>query len=71
MEDRKIDRSETEEERRRRQIELNRPLIALLDSWLAETEDPSPEDVELFKEFMRDIDAHRGERKLFEEYLGE
>lgn len=60
---------ESEEERRKRQIELNQPLIALLDSWLAEDEEPTEAERREFEEFMRSIDANRGERKLFEAYL--
>jgi hypothetical protein len=66
MHERRTEIEHTEEERRQRQIELS---LAQFDALLANDEEPTEEDVELFKEFMRDIDAHRGARKLFTDYL--
>ena len=66
MENPDPENTETEEERRRRQIELG---PAQFDALTAEMEEPTKEDEAVFLEFMRDIDEHRGERKLFAEYL--
>jgi hypothetical protein len=59
----------TDEAHRLRQIESNKPLVALLDAWLEEpVEDPEAERRQ-FLEFMRGIDEHRTERKLFTELI--
>lgn len=71
MEDRKIDQSETEDERRQRQIELNQPLIALLDSWLEEDEEPTTEELHRFHEFMRNIDRHSDEKRRFAQFASD
>jgi len=58
---------EVEEERRRRQIEKNRPLIALLESW-AEGDDQESvqEQREALEWLMRALDEDRpSNRKLF------
>lgn len=68
----RIDRNDPpldEEEQRRRQIELNQPLIALLDSWLEEDVEDEEAERKAFIEFMRGIDENRGERKLFTDIL--
>lgn len=63
------ERALTEEEQRLRQVEINKPLVALLDAWLEEpVEDPEAERRQ-FLEFMRGIDEHRTERKLFTELI--
>ena len=61
MEQLKFDPNEDEETRRQRQIELNKPLVALLDEWLAEELTPEEEEEErrMFIEFMRGIDENR------------
>ena len=59
----------TEEERRQRQIELNQPLIALLQSWREEDLAAGVDDGEDLEEFMRAIDSNRiPGSKLFEKY---
>jgi hypothetical protein len=65
----RIERASAAEEERRRQIETNRPLIALLDSWLNEEVEDVEAERQEFIEFMRGIDENRGERKLFTEIL--
>lgn len=63
------DRDLTEEERRQRQIELNQPLIALLQTWREEDLAAEGDDDESLEEFMRAIDANRiPGSKLFEKY---
>jgi len=69
MEERTEENDESEEERRQRQIELNQPLVALLDSWLNDPEEPTEQDLEDFCEFMRGLDSHRPHRPLFTEYI--
>ena len=69
MEERTPEIEQTEEERRLRQIELNQPAIALLDSWLNDPEEPTEQDLEDFCEFMRGIDSHRPHRPLFTDYI--
>ena len=59
----------TEEEQRLRQIEINKPLVALLDAWLEEPVEDADAERREFIEFMRGIDEHRTERKLFTEIL--
>jgi hypothetical protein len=49
----------TEEERRQRQIELGKPLIALLQSWLEEDDESEEEQDAALEEFMRGIDEAR------------
>ena len=49
----------TEEERRQRQIELNQPIIALLDSWAEGDEDDEREQRETFEALKRGIDELR------------
>jgi hypothetical protein len=49
----------TDEERRQRQIELNRPIIALLDSWLEGDEEDEREQRETLKALKRGIDEVR------------
>jgi hypothetical protein len=61
----------TEEEQRQRQIEINKPLVALLASWL---DDDAGESTEVqraeLEELMRGIDENRrGGRQLFSDYL--
>ena len=58
--------TESEEERRQRQIEKNQPAIALIESLLAET-DPEAirEQRETLEYLMRALDEHRTHRKLF------
>jgi hypothetical protein len=58
------------EEQRRRQVELNKPVIALLESWLDdESESPGEQRENLIK-LMRAIDEDRaGGRLLFRKYL--
>ena len=60
----------TEEEKRQRQIELNQPAIALLESWLEDdTWDLEDQRRSLF-ELMRGIDENRkGYRQLFQHLL--
>lgn len=55
-----------EDERRRRQRELNQPAIDLLESWLNET-DPEVirEQKETAEYLMRALDEGRTHRKLF------
>ena len=53
------DRDLTEEERRQRQIELNQPIIALLDSWLEGDEDDEREQRETLEALRRGIDEVR------------
>jgi hypothetical protein len=57
----------TEEERRQRQIELNRPAIALLRSWIEdEQEDTAEEQRAALSWLMGAIDEDRpADRKLF------
>jgi hypothetical protein len=70
MEQRKTHPQESEEERRQRQIELNKPLIALLDSWLEDDEESPEEQQAALEALMRGIDENRPEgAKLFTEYL--
>lgn len=58
---RKPNSSDSEEEQRRLQIERNKPLIALLDSWL-EDDSESPEEQRVaLEELMRGIDVGRAE----------
>ena len=60
---------ETDEEQlRQEQIIRNQPLIALLESWMEDDEEPTEEEQAQFQEFTRGIDENRGERKLFEKY---
>jgi len=56
-----------EETQRLRRIERNKPLVALLDSWLEEELTPEEEEEQRrsFQEFIRGIDEHRTVRKLF------
>lgn len=54
-----LDLSLTREERRRRQIELNRPVIELLQSWLEDDEEPEDEQRASLEELKHGIDAHR------------
>jgi hypothetical protein len=68
MEQRKPELAETEEERRR-QIELNQPAIALLNSWLNDDTETREEQQAALEELMRGIDANRPHRPLFEQYL--
>lgn len=49
----------TEEERRQRQIGLNQPIIALINSWMEEDLAATDEDDEAFEKFQRNIDAFR------------
>ena len=56
----------TDEERRRRQRERNQPAIALLESWLNETDrEEIREQKETAKYLMRALDEARTHRKLF------
>jgi hypothetical protein len=60
----------TEEERRQRQIELNQPAIALLDSWLEDDSESVEEQRAALLELMRGIDENRkGYRQLFQHLL--
>jgi hypothetical protein len=60
----------TEEEKRQRQIELNQPLIALLDAWAEDDSESEEEQRAALIQLMRDIDENRkGGRELFAEYL--
>ena len=60
----------TEEEQRRRQIELNQPAIALLDSWLEDDSESVEEQREALMALMRGIDENRkGYRQLFQHLL--
>lgn len=60
----------TEEEKRQRQIELNQPLIALLDAWAEDDSESEEEQRAALIQLMRGIDEHRkGGRELFAEYL--
>lgn len=70
MQNPRLDRPETEARRRQRQIETNRPLSALLDSWL-EDDDETPEEQRIALEaLMRGIDDNRPDgARLFSEYL--
>jgi hypothetical protein len=61
--------SVTNEERRQRQIELNRPLSALLDSWLQEDDESPEEQRRTLEALMRGIDENRTERNLFTDYI--
>jgi hypothetical protein len=61
--------SVTNEERRQRQIELNRPLSALLDSWLQGDDESSEEQRRALEALMRGIDENRTERNLFTDYI--
>ena len=63
---RKPNSNDLDEEQRRLQIERNKPLIALLDSWL-EDDSESPEEQRVaLEELMRGIDVGRAEgTKLF------
>jgi hypothetical protein len=49
----------TEEERRQRQIELNKPVIALLQSWLEGDEEDEREQRETLEALKRGIDELR------------
>jgi hypothetical protein len=70
MEKRKTESEETEEERRQRQIELNQPAIALLDSWLNDDSESPEEQQAALEQLMRGIDENRPEgSKLFTKYL--
>ncbi len=58
---RKPNSNDLDEEQRRLQIERNKPLIALLDSWL-EDDSESPEEQRVaLEELMRGIDVGRAE----------
>ncbi|HEY7031170.1 MAG TPA: hypothetical protein VH482_07590 [Thermomicrobiales bacterium] len=60
----------TEEEKRQRQIELNQPAIALLDSWLEDDSWDLEEQRRSLIELMRGIDENRkGYRQLFQHLL--
>jgi hypothetical protein len=53
----------SDEESRRRRIERNKPLIALLDQWIAEGENATEEErqraVDEWEEFFRDFEPVR------------
>jgi hypothetical protein len=60
----------TAEERRQRQIELNKEAIRLLDSWLEDDSETPEEQRIALEQVMRGIDAEReGGRQLFQRYL--
>ncbi len=62
----------TEEEKRKRQIELNQPAIALLESWLEDDSESVEEQRAALFELMRGIDENRkGYRQLFQHLLNE
>jgi hypothetical protein len=67
-----IERELSEEEKRQRQIELNQPAIALLDSWLEDDSESVEEQRAALMELMRGIDENReGYRQLFQHLLNE
>jgi hypothetical protein len=49
----------TDEERRRKQVELNGPAITLLQSWLEDGEESEEEQRASLEELKRAIDSHR------------
>jgi hypothetical protein len=60
----------TEEERRQRQIELNQPLIALLDAWAEDDSESEEEQRAALIQLMRGIDENRkAYRQLFQHLL--
>jgi hypothetical protein len=62
----------TEEEKRQRQIELNQPAIALLESWVNDDGWDLEEQRRSLEELMRGIDENRkGYRQLFQHLLVE
>jgi hypothetical protein len=62
----------SEQERRQRQIELNREAIALLDSWRDDDSESVEEQRKALDALMRGIDEHRDEeRKLFSAILND
>jgi hypothetical protein len=50
---------DSDEERRQRQIELNQPVIALLQSWLEDDEESEEEQREALELLKRAIDENR------------
>lgn len=57
---------EIEELERQRQIERNRPVIALLDSWLEDSDESEEDQRAALEWLMRALDEDRpSERKLF------
>ena len=60
----------TQEEPQQRQIELNQPAIALLNSWLNDDGETVEEQRVALMELMRGIDENRqGYRQLFQHLL--
>jgi hypothetical protein len=58
------------EEQRRRQMEFNRPAIALLQSWLEDESETVEEQREALFTLIRAIDEDRGpDRKLFQHFV--
>jgi hypothetical protein len=65
-----VEQELTEEDKRQRQIELNKPLIALLDAWAEDDSESEEEQRAALIQLMRGIDEHRkGYRQLFQHLL--